>query len=117
MAAGLIMVHDWDIWRYPNPAPDYIPPHPIPRPRPNPPQRWLPPPQPIWAPLEVSFVHAKVKIKDQIAATSFDEEFYNPNSRLLEGTFLFPVPKGAHIDRFTMEINGRQVEAEPLILA
>src|SRR5208283_5773652 len=32
----------------------------------------------------------------------------------LEGTFVFPVPKGAHIDKFTMEINGKQVEAELL---
>jgi len=114
MGAGLIIIHDWDIWRYPHPPPDFIPPHPIPQPRPTPPDRWMPPPQPVWAPLEVAYVKADVRIKDQIATTSIDEEFYNPNPRQLEGTFLFPVPKGAHIDKFTMEINGKQVQAELL---
>src|ERR1043166_9442443 len=113
-SAGLIIVPDWDIWRYPQPPPDYIPPHPMPRPRPLPPDRWMPPPQPVWAPLEVDFVQANVRIHDQIATTSLEEEFYNPNPRQLEGTFLFPVPKGAQINKFTMEINGKQVEAELL---
>ena len=114
MGAGLIIVHDWDIWRYTNAPPDYIPPHPIPRPRSMPPERWYPPPQPVWAPLEVDFVQANVRIKDQIATTAIEEEFYNPNPRQLEGTFLFPVPKGAHVNKFAMEINGKQVEAELL---
>ena len=70
MGAGLIIVHDWDIWRYTNAPPDYIPPHPIPRPRPTPPERWYPPPQPVWAPLEVDFVQANVRIRDQIATTA-----------------------------------------------
>src|SRR5438552_3874439 len=113
MSAGLIVVHDSEIWRYTNMPPDFIPPHPI-RPRPVPPDRWFPPPQPVWAPLEVDHVQAIVKIKDQIASTSIEEEFYNPNPRQLEGTFLFPVPKGAHIDKFAMEVNGKQVEAELL---
>ncbi len=113
MSAGLIIVHESEIWRYTNAPPDFIPPHPI-RPRPIPPDRWLPPPQPAWAPLEVAFVQANAKIKDQIATTSIEEEFYNPNPRQLEGTFLFPVPKGAQINKFTMEINGKQVEAELL---
>jgi Ca-activated chloride channel homolog len=65
-------------------------------------------------PLDVSYTKIEAKIKDQIATTTFDQEFYNPNSRQLEGTFLFPVPKGAHINRFTMEINGKQVEGELL---
>ena len=32
----------------------------------------------------------------------------------LEGTYLFPVPKGAQIDKFAMDIGGKQVEAELL---
>jgi Ca-activated chloride channel family protein len=43
-----------------------------------------------------------------------DQEFYNPNPSRLEGTFVFPIPKGAHIDKFTMEIDGKQAEAELL---
>jgi len=106
--AGLIIVHDEDFWRRP-------PPPWMPSPRPPPPPRIVyPPPQPVWAPLETSFTKADVRIKDQLATTSIEQEFYNPNSRQLEGTFLFPVPKGAHLDKFTMEINGKPVQAELL---
>src|SRR4051794_34234954 len=68
-----------------------------------------------FAPLEVSFHHVTVDIRDQVATTSVDEEFYNPNGgRPLEGTYLFPLPPGAHIDKFSMDVNGKQVEAELL---
>ena len=110
MASGLIIVHEPDFWR--QPPPDFLPPRPIPPgPVPRPP-RDFPPPRPAWAPLEVILDQVNVRIKDQIAVTSIEEEFYNPNPRQLEGTFLFPVPKGAQINKFTMEINGKQVEAE-----
>src|SRR4029077_15780540 len=64
--------------------------------------------------LEVNYVKVNTRINDQVAVTAVDEEFYNPNPSRLEGTFVFPVPKGAHIDKFSMEIDGRQVEAELL---
>src|SRR3989440_8119538 len=64
--------------------------------------------------MEVSYVKVITRINDQIAITSLDQEFYNPNSSRLEGTFVFPIPKGAHINKFTMEIDGKQVEAELL---
>jgi len=67
-----------------------------------------------FAPLEVAYHHVTVRIDGQIATTSIDQEFYNPNHQRLEGTYLFPVPKGAQIDKFTMDIGGKQVEAELL---
>ena len=81
-----------------------------------PPNRPIPPgPRPhAFAPLEVSYHHVRVKIDGQIATTSVDEEFYNPNPQRLEGTYLFPIPKGAQIDRFAMDIGGQQVQAELL---
>ena len=85
---------------------------PGPRPRPVPPP-WQPRPY-DFAPLEVTYHHVNVKIDDQIATTSVDEEFYNPNPQQLEGTYLFPVPKGAQINKFAMDIGGKQVEAELL---
>jgi Ca-activated chloride channel family protein len=104
-AAGLIIVEDAHWW------PGPIPPHPIP---PRPP-RPFPPPRPyIFAPLDVNYVKVNTRITDQLAVTSVDQEFYNPNSARLEGTFVFPVPKGAHLNKFTMEIDGKQVEAELL---
>jgi hypothetical protein len=68
----------------------------------------------IFAPLEVNSSKTTVRITGQIAVTRIEQEFYNPNLQRLEGTFVFPVPKGAHLDKFTMEIDGRQVEAELL---
>lgn len=105
-AAGLIIVDEAHWW------PGPIPPHPIPPPRPPRPIPW---PRPfVFAPLEVNSTKATVRINDQIAVTRIEQEFYNPNPARLEGTFVFPVPKGAHLDKFTMDIDGRQVEAELL---
>src|SRR5262245_35457498 len=86
--AGLIIIDETHWWPGPHP--------PIPPPRPNPP--WRPPrpiePPPrtyIFAPLEVNSVKINTKINDQVAVTSVDEEFFNPNPARLEGTFVFPV--------------------------
>ena len=51
------------------------------------------PPAPTY-PIEVSYTKID-KIKDQIATTTVDQEFYNPNARQLEGTFLFPAQRCA----------------------
>jgi Ca-activated chloride channel family protein len=64
--------------------------------------------------MDVNHVKVNTRITDQVAVTSVDQEFYNPNPARLEGTFVFPIPKGAHINKFTMEIDGKQVEAELL---
>ena len=80
--------------------------------------RPVPGPGPVapfaFAPLEVSYHHVDVKIDGQVCTTSVDEEFYNPNSQILEGTYLFPVPKTAQIDKFSMQINGKETAAELL---
>lgn len=82
-------------------------------PHPRHPHPWPHPPRP-YTPLEVSYHHVTVKIDGQIATTSVDQEFYNPNNRQLEGTYLFPIPRGAQIDKFTMDIGGKMMEAELL---
>src|SRR5579859_5335176 len=84
--AGFIIVED-SSWR-PTPNPPLIPPWP-----PNPPWHR---PHPF-APLEVSSVKVHTHIDDQLSTTSIEQEFYNPNPARLEGTFVFPVPKGAHL--------------------
>src|SRR5438552_2446164 len=101
VSSGLINLHDEEFSLHP---PPFVPPLPHPPPRPNPPSAWLP--------LELNFDQVNVQIKDQLANTTIEQEFYNPNSRQLEGTFLFPVPKGAHLKKFAMDINGKPVEAE-----
>lgn len=106
-AAGFIVVSDQESIDRPVP-----PPWPGPGPRPpriRPPERHFP-----FAPLELASVRVDTKIKDQFATTTIEEEFYNPNPRPVEGTFMLPLPKGAHINKFAMEIGGKTVEAELL---
>ena len=122
-AAGLIIVEDPASQTHDFPRPDPRipppwprPPRPIPPPGPIPPPRHFPPPVRVYpfAPLELAFHKADIGIKDQVASVAIEQEFYNPNPQRLEGTFLFPVPRGAQIKKFTMEIGGKQVEAELL---
>ena len=75
---------------------------------------YVPPTHFPFAPLEVTSHQVNVKIDGQVAITSIDQEFYNPNDQRLEGFYMFPVPKGAHIDKFSMEIGGKTVDAELL---
>src|SRR5213082_1807130 len=73
---------------------------------------YVPPSHFPFAPLEVTSHQVNVKIDGQVAITSIDQEFYNPNDQRLEGFYMFPVPKGAHLDKFSMEIGGKSVDAE-----
>lgn len=83
---------------------------PLPRPRPVP-----PPPQDFTPfPLEVRYHHVDVKITGQIAITSVDQVFVNPTQMRLEGYYIFPIPVQAVIQKFSMDINGKQVQAELL---
>ncbi len=68
----------------------------------------------VFAPLEITRHETEVKINDQVATTSIEQEFYNPNERSVEGTFLLPLPKGAQIREFRMDIDGKRVSAELL---
>ncbi len=104
-AAGLIIVDDVII---------IPPPHPIPVPRPP---IIIPPPRPIphvFAPLELREEKVTVKINERVANTTVEQEFFNPNSSVREGTFFFPVPKGAALQDFQMEIGGKMAKAELL---
>src|SRR3954471_24039988 len=67
-----------------------------------------------FAPMQVVYHRVKVEINDRVATTSVDQEFLNPGSSRTEGTYMFPLPPGAHIDSFSMDINGKQTEAELL---
>jgi Ca-activated chloride channel family protein len=75
-----------------------------------------PRPVPVWQsfPLEVKYHKVEVEIHDMAATTSIDQEFYNPTNWRLEGYYLFPIPAGAVINKFSMFINGKETEAEML---
>ncbi|MCX6865664.1 MAG: VIT domain-containing protein, partial [Verrucomicrobia bacterium] len=74
----------------------------------------VPPGHFSFAPLAVNYHRVGVEINDLTAITSIDQEFYNPNNARLEGTYIFPLPPGAHIDKFAMDIDGAMTEAELL---
>ncbi len=107
-AAGLIIVEDTHWWPGPTP-PNPWPPRP---PRPVPPE--LMPPPHVFAPLQVAYVKVNTHIDDQLATTTIEQEFSNPYAARLEGTFVFPIPKDALIDKFTMDIDGKPAQAELL---
>jgi Ca-activated chloride channel family protein len=65
-------------------------------------------------PLEVVYHKVDVKIDGQSAVTKIDQSFYNPSQYQLEGFYIFPIPKGAVINNFTMIINGKETKAELL---
>jgi Ca-activated chloride channel family protein len=83
---------------------------PPPHPRPIPPPRPLPTP----FPLEVVYHRVNVEINGQVAETAIDQEFYNPTAWRLEGYYLFPMPANAVIKKFSMYVNGKEMEAELL---
>jgi hypothetical protein len=82
----------------------------------RPPPGWRPPPHVphAFAPLELRRHHVTVSVAGQVATTRVEQTFFNPNDRPLEGTYLFPVPRGAKLDGFAMDIDGRLTEAELL---
>ncbi len=76
----------------------------------------IPTPVPIRDPfpLAVKYHHVDVSIHDSLAKTTIDQEFFNPSGARLEGMYIFPLPKGAVIRNFTMEIDGKMMDAELL---
>lgn len=73
------------------------------------------PPRPMpLAPLAIKYHHVDVTIDGAVARTSVDQVFHNPNNAELEGLYIFPLPPGSAVDRFSMTIDGKQVEAELL---
>lgn len=53
-------------------------------------------------------------IDEQVAVTTVEQTFRNHTSRPLEATYLFPVPRGASVNKFSMWIDGRETAGELL---
>lgn len=77
-------------------------------------QIFIPPihPPEITPPLPISQQKIEVEIIDRAASTSIDQVFHNPHNSRLEGTYIFPVPKGVSISKLTMVVNGEPVSAK-----
>ncbi|BBM84268.1 VIT domain-containing protein [Candidatus Uabimicrobium amorphum] len=65
-------------------------------------------------PIQAKTHTVTTKIKNNIAITTLETEYYNPNNRVLEGTYLFALPKGASVGTFSLWINGKEMPAELL---
>src|SRR4029077_3540793 len=64
------------------------------------------------APLAMVGHDVKINIEDQVAVTHVTQTFKNHTSRPLEATYVFPVPKGASVKKFTMWVDGKEVPGE-----
>lgn len=78
------------------------------------PPRPVPHPEIYGFPLSVKDHHVTVSIKGPVATTTVDQTFTNPHPYELEGTYVFPLPEDAAVDRFSMWIDGKETEAELL---
>jgi Ca-activated chloride channel family protein len=63
-------------------------------------------------PLAMLNHHVTIGIDDQVAVTRVEQTFRNHTSRQLEATYVFPVPKGASVRKFSMWVDGKEVPGE-----
>src|SRR6516225_9916135 len=54
----------------------------------------------------------KITLEDQVAITHVEQVFRNHTDRQLEATYIFPVPKGASVRKFSMWVDGKEVPGE-----
>ncbi|RMH62997.1 MAG: VWA domain-containing protein [Bacteroidetes bacterium] len=66
------------------------------------------------APLELRTHRVEARVEDEIAVVTVTQTFYNPGGGTVEGTFLFPLPPGAQVSRFSMTVDGREMAGELL---
>ncbi len=79
----------------------------------RPPECPVPPERPVEQ-LDIRYHHVTVRIEEQIATTHVDQMFHNPNSYPIEGTYVFPLPKDAAVNSFTLWVDGQPVEGKVL---
>jgi Ca-activated chloride channel family protein len=65
-------------------------------------------------PLAMLNHQVKIMLEDQVARTHVEQVFRNHTDRQLEATYIFPVPKGASVTKFTMWVNGKEAHGELL---
>ena len=71
-------------------------------------------PEPSFPHLPIKYHRVEVEIADQAAHTEIDQVFLNRQPRDIEGTYIFPLPKGASFSAFSMHVDGEPLTAEIL---
>jgi Ca-activated chloride channel family protein len=64
--------------------------------------------------LTVVYHHVEITLSDQVATTTIDQVFRNDNDITVEGTYIFPLPEEATIERFVMYVDGQPLEGKVL---
>ena len=64
--------------------------------------------------LTIRYHRVSVTIADQVAVTRVEQEFLNEHNWEAEGTYIFPLPEGAAVSKFTMWVDGTPVEGQIL---
>jgi Ca-activated chloride channel homolog len=104
-AQGLLVVVDpAEHVRLPRPIIIW-PPHPIPRP--------MPTPEPLVS-YKIDSLEVDARVSDQVAKVQVSQSFVNTGSRLMEVSFIFPLPYDGAIDRMTLLVDGREMPAKLL---
>jgi Ca-activated chloride channel family protein len=70
------------------------------------------PDEPDLPPLALVRHRVTVEIDRQAATTTVEQVFLNNTDRQLEAQYVFPIPRGATMSRFTMLVNGKQKAGE-----
>ncbi len=98
------------------PSPPNVPPPPPPRPpRPPWPPRPRPRPRPLRdIPLELRKHVVEASIVDGVAVTNIDQVFFNQHDRVVEGTYIFPLEDDIALSKFSMYVNGVEIEGKLL---
>lgn len=55
----------------------------------------------------VDSIKISTEIKGNISTTTYEITFYNPNNRILEGEFEFPLLEGQNVTGYALDINGK----------
>ncbi|HAE41133.1 MAG TPA: hypothetical protein DCG57_21235 [Candidatus Riflebacteria bacterium] len=61
-------------------------------------------------PVRLADLAMHVRVFGHLAETTMTMKFYNPNSRVLEGELEFPMPEGAIVSGYALDVNGDLVE-------
>jgi len=72
------------------------------------------PPLPDVQMFYMTYHYVTITVENGIAKVRIEEEFVNPNSMPIEAEYIFPVPLGAVIDRFSMIVGDQVYEGKVL---
>lgn len=70
------------------------------------------PDEPDLPPLALIRHRVRVEIDRQASTTTIEQVFLNNTDRALEAQYVFPIPRGATLSRFTMLVNGKEKAGE-----